>query len=118
MNNNKVIIITTSSFLFLSFIFLSLVEKKQSDMNAANVWTIYFENPKDNSLDFGIENHSTDTNFHWQVLSDKAVAKQGDIVIKTGETKKVPAALSDALNKKITISVASGNNKKEIYKNF
>jgi hypothetical protein len=116
--NNKLIIIATSLFLLISFIFLSVVEKKQADIDTKNVWMLYFENPKSNSLNFIIENHSTDTNFHWQILSDKSPTNQGDVAVKLGETKKIPVLQSDVANKKITIIVTAGENKKEIYKNF
>lgn len=116
--NNKFIILATTFFLLSSFIFLSVVERKEADINAKNVWLLYFENPKSNSLNFTIENHSTETNFHWQILSDKSPANQGDVDIKPGETKTIPVLQADVANKKITIVVTAGNNKKEIYKNF
>lgn len=116
--NNKLIIIATSFFLLASFIFLSITERRQSNINTKNVWMIYFENPKDNSLNFTIENHSTETNFHWQILTDKSVTNQGDAVIKIGETKKIAVSPTNITDKKISIIVTAGENKKEIYKNL
>ena len=116
--NNKLIIIATSFFILVSFIFLTIVEKKQADINTKNVWMLYFENPKDSSLNFIIENHSTNTNFHWQILSEKSPVNQGDVVIKLGETKKIPVSIANIENKKTTIIVATGEEKKEIYKNL
>jgi ABC-type transport system involved in cytochrome bd biosynthesis fused ATPase/permease subunit len=80
------------------------------------VWAIYFENPKDNSLNFTIENHSNNTNFHWQTLADNSPVNQGNVTMKLGETKTVPLSLTNIENKKITIVVTSGEGKKEIYK--
>jgi hypothetical protein len=115
--NNKLIIIATSFFILVSFIFLAIVEKKQADINTKNVWMIYFENPKDNSLNFTIENHSSNTNFHWQALSDNSPANQGDQTINLGESKTIPVSISDINNKKISIVVITGKeDKKEIYK--
>lgn len=116
--NNRTIIFTTIAMLFVSFIFLSFTEKKQADINTKNVWTLYFETPKNNSLNFNIENHSTNTNFHWEILSEKSVNNQGDVTLKLGETKTIPVALADTANKKITIVVTAGEAKKEIYKSF
>ncbi|MDD5396792.1 MAG: hypothetical protein PHW24_01895 [Candidatus Moranbacteria bacterium] len=117
ISNSKIIITAFSFFVLISFVFLSLVEKKQADINTKNVWMTYFKNPKDASLDFAIENHSKNNNFHWQILSDKTLVNQGDVTVKLGETKTLPVSLSDTQNKKITISVTSSdNNKKEIYK--
>lgn len=116
--NNKLIIFATSFFLLISFAFLATVEKRQADINTKNIWMIYFETPRDNSLNFIIENHSTSTNFHWQVLSEKSVAKQGDVIINLGETKTIPVSLSDTANKKNTIILTTGEEKKEIYKSL
>lgn len=116
MKNNKLIIIAISFFLFVSFVFLSAIERKQSDINRAETWMVYFENPKDNSFDFKIENRSSETDFHWEIFSDKDRLKEGDAKISTGEIKKIPANISDFKNKKITIFVTAGEKKKEIYK--
>lgn len=107
--------------LLASFVFLSLVEKKQSNINSKNIWTLYFSDPKNDSLDFTIENHSQNKVFHWQILLDKIVVTEGDSTITLGDKKTitVPKNDIDLSDKKITISVIdANNNKKEVYKNF
>jgi hypothetical protein len=119
--SNKIIIFTTVAFLFVSFVFLSVVEMKKGDINSKNIWMLYFSDPKSSSLDFTIENHTQNKNFHWQILLDKTVTTEGDSTISLGNTKTiaVPKDNIDLSNKKITISVTdSNNNKKEIYKNL
>lgn len=119
--NNKTIIFGIILFLLLSFVFLSVVEIKQSDINSKNIWTLYFSNPKSSSLDFAIENHSQNKVFHWQILLDKILVIEGDSTVLLNDTKTitVPKDNLDLSNKKITISVTDNNsNKKEIYKNF
>ena len=119
--SNRIIILTTVAFLFISFVFLSIVEMKQSDINSKNIWTLYFSNPKSSSLDFTIENHSQNKVFHWQILLDKILVIEGDSAVSLNDTKTitVPKDNLDLSNKKITISVTDGNNnKKEVYKNF
>ncbi len=115
--NNKIIIFATCFFLLVSFVFLSITERKQSDINTKETWSLYFENPKDKNLDFIIENHSSQENFHWEIFSDKEKIKTGDEKIETGKTKKIPLSMIQSAGKKIIISVTSGNErKKEIYK--
>ena len=107
--------------LLLSFVFLSVVEKKQSDINNKNIWTLYFSDPKSGSLDFTIENHSQNKVFHWQILLDKTMVTEGDSTVLLGDIKTIPVPKDgiDLSNKKITISVTDINsNKKEVYKNF
>ena len=119
--NNKTIIFGTIIFLLLSFVFLSVIEIKQSNINAKNIWTLYFSEPKNESLDFTIENHSQNKVFHWQILLDKIVVTEGDSTVALGDIKTIPIPKDDIdlSNKKITISVTDiNNNKKEIYKNL
>jgi len=102
----------------LSSAYLLTVGNKFNNLNfGKNWWAVYFENPKDNSLNFVIENHSDKTNFHWTILADKEKIKEGDIKINNGELPRLNLG-SDFANKKITIEVSSGDEKKEIYKNF
>ena len=115
--NNRIIVIATIFFLLISFIFLSFVEQKKQDPNSHEWWAIYFENPKNDSLDFTIENHSKAENFHWEIFSDKTKEKEGDDAVSKGEVKTISVSAIEAANKKITIIVTDkNNNKKEIYK--
>lgn len=116
--NNKAIIFSTLAMLFVSFMFLAFVEKNQADINTKNVWMIYFENPKDKSLNFIIENHSNSENFILEIFADKISVTKGDIIIKKGEQKTIPVPSNGIENKKITIRVTSGDNKKEIFKSL
>ncbi len=119
--SNKIIITLTLFFLMVSFIFLATVERKKANLDSQNIWMLYFNDPKSDSLDFKIENHSTDNTFHWKILINKAVAKEGDAIIGLGETKNISIAATKAsvANSKITISVTDQkNNAKEVYKSF
>lgn len=116
--SNRIIIFTTVAFLFISFVFLSVVEMKQANLNSKDVWMLYFSNPKSTSLDFAIENHSKNAAFHYEIFLDKTKVKEGDAMIQIGETKTIPVSAEDIANKKIIIDVTSNNEKKEIYKNL
>jgi hypothetical protein len=122
MQQKKLVIFTIILFI-VSSAYLLAIGSKFSDFNfGENWWTVYFQNPKNNSLDFTIENHSTTANFHWTILSDKEKIKEGDMKITSGQSATVESPLSGLsadTNKKITIEVsASDSDKKNIYKNF
>ena len=102
----------------MSCIFLSYTQTKQQSPQSQNWWVVYFADPKDESLDFVIENNSDETNFHYEILSDKDKMKEEDIKIEKGVKKQIPANVSTAENKKITIKVTASNDIKEIYKNL
>lgn len=91
---------------------------KLTDPDAGkNWWAIYFVGPDTKNLNFTIENHSNQTAFHWEVLVQNQKIKEGDVRIEKGAAKDV--ILDENLGSgKITIDVTTGNEKKEIYKNF
>lgn len=103
--------------MFFSFAYLSWVEKKQQDLDYnKNWWSIYFDNPKNDSFDFFIENHSNVENFHWEVYVEKNKTYESDIALPKGETKKFPITVSDIKDKRITIRVSGNDKIKELYK--
>ncbi|HRY27749.1 MAG TPA: hypothetical protein P5323_01295 [Candidatus Moranbacteria bacterium] len=116
----KFIILALFGMMLLSFMFLSAVESKNTNLDNSNVWTLYFADPKSDSLDFMIENHSKNSDFRYKILVDKKVVIESDLPVPLGETKNVPIPKEtlDLSNRKITIIVTAGDNKKEIYKNF
>lgn len=119
--NSRIIITLVSVFFIISGIFLAFVEKKQMDENLKkNWWVLYFENPKDNSLNFTIENHSNQHNFHWEILNGENKIKEGALKIKKGESGELASEVlelnSSALTGKILIRVSNGEDEKEIYK--
>jgi len=87
-------------------------------MNDKNIWMTYFEDAKSSSLTFAIENHSDKKNFHWQLLQDKAIVNQGDAVIENGKTKTIMVPQADNTNKKMSVIVTAGEEKRELYKNL
>lgn len=119
--SNKSIIISLIIFLLLSFGFLAYTETKQQSPDSQNWWTVYFEDPKNESLNFIIENNSDQTVFHYETLAQKSTTSSTDIEIKKGEKKNIEIIKPDiesSGNMKFSIIVSTGNDKKEIYKNF
>jgi hypothetical protein len=121
MTSERKIIILTIALFFLSGIYLSIMETRQQDPSInKNWWAVSFDDPKSSALDFTIENHSGKTAFHWTVLTaGKTKLKEGDVTVNKGDTADIKLdgkALS--ATGKILIDVASGTDKKEIYKNL
>jgi hypothetical protein len=119
--SNKPIILSLLIFLILSFGFLAYTETKQQSPASQDWWVVYFVSPKDNSLNFVIENNSNQTKFHYEVLADNSKLKEADIQIAKGVKKEIDLAKSDfanLANKKISITVVADNEKKEIYKSL
>ncbi len=117
---NKIIIATFILLSVLSFSFLAYTEEKNKNINAQNIWFLYFNSPKDQSLNFSIENHTDNTKFHWEILADKNKTREGTLTVKKGAIEKInPLGISDTANKKMLVRVTAGDNSvKEIYKKF
>lgn len=81
-----------------------------------NWWSIYFSDPNSNNLNFTIENHSDQTDFHWAVLGTQKL-KEGDEEIAKGETKNISVE-DDFDAEKMTVEVILGDESKKIYKNL
>lgn len=114
-NDQRIIIASLAFFLLASFIFLACAERRQHNYDhQKNWWILYFENPKDSSLDFIIENHSDKNNFHWEVLVDDVSIDEENINIPKGEKEIV--VTDEIKDKKVIIRVSDGKDKKEIYK--
>lgn len=123
MNNNKKIILAILLLFIISAVYLSWIEIRQADLNLnKNWWALYFKDPKSNSLNFTIENHSQKNNFHWEIISGSDTLKEGNVSITKGSTwtsdVQVNMPETNLDNKKVTISATNGNDKKNIYKIF
>lgn len=116
MSSNKSIIISLIILLGISFLYLACTETSQQSSQPQNWWVVYFENPKDNSLDFVIENNSNEKNFHWEILEENNKLAEGKIEIAKGEKKSIP--VNNFKKNKITIKVLAGQETREIYKIF
>jgi len=92
---SKIIIIAIVVLLIASFATLFVIEAKNHDYDYKKAWSVvYFENPRDESLDFAIENHEGESaNYAYQIFSNDAKLIEGNIDIKAGATQKISPVL-------------------------
>jgi capsular polysaccharide biosynthesis protein len=120
MQQKKLIIFIVILFI-LSSLWLTFVSKNLNNPDyQKNWWTVYFSNPKSDNLDFVIENHSDNAKFHWEVFDDKIKVSESDSIIEKGDARKldINPTVGKIENKKITITVSSGDEEREIYRNI
>jgi len=113
----KKIIILLIIFLVSSFLFLAWNETQQQSPTSQNWWVVYFSNPKDESLDFIIENNSNETGFHYEISDGENSPEKADVEIAKGAKKEI-FLNENIASEKIIIRVSAGSEKREIYKNF
>lgn len=112
-NNQKIIIVSLAVFMLASFIFLAYTERQQHQLNDG--WFLYFENPKDSSLDFVVENYAGDSEFEWSLSTDGDLIKSEKIIVENKE-KKVIKIEEDNLSGKVEIKVGHKKEVKRVYK--
>lgn len=117
MNQSKKIIIFFIALFFLSSASLFFAEKYYKNSSDKNWWAVYFENPKDDNLNFIIENNTASGNFRWELWSGDNKIKEGVELINKGNEKTVEIKSAGG-KEKSDIKVFLNNEKKEIYKNF
>lgn len=115
----KKIILFLIILFILSSAYLFYVAKNFNDPSyQKNWWAVYFEDPKSDNLNFIIENHNDNVNFHWDILDGNNKVEEKDILINKGEIKNIKLNSFKSSAGKVTIQVTLGDQKKEIYKNF
>jgi len=120
--SSKIIIIATVILLIASFSVLFVIESKNHDYDYKKAWSVvYFENPRDESLDFAIENHEgQDGKYNYNVFAGDDELIDGDIDIPAGAKQKIsPVIPNEKLSeKKILIDVNYKGTEYKIYKSM
>jgi len=120
--SSKIIIIATVVLLIASFSALFAVELKNHDPDYKKSWSVvYFDNPRDNSLDFAIENHEgKKMEYDYRILvSDKKIAGDKIEIEKGAQQKIVPVLdLDENSSASISVEVSTEDLKYGIHKNI
>jgi hypothetical protein len=123
MRNEKIIILSVTTFLLVSFIFLGYEERRQINPTGRNSWwTVYFENPQAQDMTFTIKNTGKARKFHWKekVKGNDLPLREADITVPAGQKSTIPLSGNDSrVGEQIILEISDeSNNKKEIYKSF
>jgi len=120
--SSKIIIIATVILLIASFATLFIIEAKNHDYDYNKNWSVvYFENPRDDSLDFAIENHEgQEAKYNYNVFVGGDELIDSEVEIKAGATQKIsPVISSERLSgNKILIDINYKDTEYKIYKNL
>lgn len=117
MQQRNIIIFIIILFIASSFWLFRASDKFINPNVGKNWWTIYFVDPNSENLDFVIENHSNQSNFHWQVLANNKSIREKDVNIEKGEVETIKLENIEKQGK-IIIRINLGEEKKDIYRNY
>jgi hypothetical protein len=120
--SSKIIIITTVILLIASICILFIMEAKYHEYDYKKTWSVaYFENPRDDSLDFSIENHEgKDAQYAYKVSINDDKVFEGNIEIRTGVKQKISPILSGEKiqGNRVTIEISYKDTNYKIYKDL
>lgn len=108
-------------FIFLSISYLSWIEFNQRNLTGSqDWWSIYFKNPKINTLDFVIENKAAPDTFTWEIFLDEELFTSGSEEIGTNRKKlfDVKNIINKRKPSRVVVEVKKGSEKKTLYKNY
>ena len=120
--SSKIIIIAVAVLLIACFSVLFVIEAKNHSYDYNKAWSVvYFENPRDNSLDFAIENHegqSAEYGYRVFVGDNKVIDES--IEINAGATQKISPVIAGErlMGNKILIDVSYKDTEYKIYKSL
>ncbi len=116
---NLIIFFFVALFLVGSIYLFSIDQRYDSHKYAKGWWSLSFDNPKTNDLSFEIENFTSKSDFHWELLADNAQISEGDASIGHGKTQEIKIDADKAQSdKRMIIRISLGTDTKEIYKNI
>ncbi|MDD3486805.1 MAG: hypothetical protein PHF35_00280 [Candidatus Moranbacteria bacterium] len=120
--SSKIIIISTTILLIVSFSTLFVIEAKNHDYDYKKIWSAaYFENPRDDSLDFAIENHEgIDAKYGYRIFSNDEKLAEGEIDVKAGARQKISPVLpgEKISGTRVMIEVKYNDENYKIYKDL
>jgi hypothetical protein len=120
--SSKIIIIATIILLIVSFSVLFIVEAKNHSYDYKKSWSVvYFENPRDNSLDFVIENHQGEkASYGYKVFIGDNKVIENNVDIEAAAKQKIsPIIPNEKISEnKILIDVSYKDTDYKIYKNL
>lgn len=120
--SSKIIIVATVVLLIVSFSVLFVIETKNHNYDYNKAWSVvYFENPRDDSLEFAIENHEgQEAKYGYKIYAGSDMLIDSNVDIATGAKQEIePVIASDKLKgSKILVDVNYKGTDYKIYKNL
>lgn len=115
--SEKSLILVFCVLFALSALFLFWKNHRELDPNLnKNWWTLSFAAPEDSqNLTFTVENHTPQTNFHYQIIANNVILKEAALEIERGTSQTVTPETAPT-STRTSIIVTTGTEKKEIYR--
>lgn len=112
--NQKTIILAIVIIFAASFFRLAYIEKNEHNLDG-QLFT-YFNSPKDDSIDFSIENYTKNPETIWAIYCGENELKKQTIEIKNTQATISPDI--SCKKEQVKIEIKSGNNERVLYKNL
>ena len=110
-------------FIVLLFIvgasYLFSIDSRYNNPQYNQDWfALSFSQPQTNNFDFTIENFTSQSDFHWEILTEEKKISEGFAIIAPRNKKEIKIEADIQEKGKITVRVSSPKETGEIYKNI
>lgn len=116
--SEKGILIIFCALFAISSLFLFFQNSRALDPDyQKNWWTLSFAAPEERTnLDFIIENHSQETEFHYQIVAGKEILLEQSVSVGRSSAATVTLALPASTDARTTVRVTASGETQEIYR--
>lgn len=116
--SQKYLIAVTLFFFIAGALFLFWKNARELDPDQGkNWWTLAFVSPENSEdLSFIVENHSSGTDFRYEITIGKTPAAEESFMVERGEKMTVTPSLAAKDGERTKVTVILGAEKKEIYR--
>ena len=118
LSEKNTLVLLTFIFVLSAFSLASITRDALDPDNAKNWWIVSFVDPRGDTLDFTIANHSDTTRYSYTTTapdhsrSDEAIS----VDIPTGETRTLSPIQKKTTTGKYSITIQHGNETRTLYK--
>jgi len=119
LNQSQKIIIFFSVLFLAGSVYLFSIDSRYNDPRYNEDWfALSFSDPESDSLDFMVENFSSQSGFRWEALRDGQEMGQGTVTVAPGEKKEIFFPYGKESDSRYVIRITGADGVQEIYKNI
>ncbi|MFA5994084.1 MAG: hypothetical protein WC823_03940 [Parcubacteria group bacterium] len=117
--HHKIILFITLLFVAGASYLFAIDTRYNNPAHNTDWFSLSFTNHQTESMDFVIENFTSQSNFHWELLAGKEKIADGIVSVAPENKKEIVVPMKDKIAERFTIRVSSDKEiVQEIYKNI
>lgn len=117
MSHKKLLTFCSIFFVIGTLFLFTKNEEERNPDKEKNWWTLSLLSPKEEeNLAFTVENHSTQTDFSYEIMIGKETIAKESFLAKRSEKTTITPPLLRKQSERVRVIVTTGDEKKELYR--